>query len=95
MLRTILTIILPIALPFLIFWFYLWTQKVKARRVGAGEEPGWAGAPWGRLIIASAALLVATLLFVRFYIEEQPQVRGEPQQQGDPAAPPAAGAPDD
>ncbi len=95
MLRTILTILLPIALPFLIFWFYLWTQKVRARREGLGESPGWAGAPWGRLIIASAVLLVASLLVVRFYVEEQPQVRGEPQQQGDPAAPPAARSPED
>lgn len=89
MLRYLISIILPFLIPFIIFGFYLWTQKVKAEREGHGESPGWAGAPWGKLIIAGVALMAASLLFWRFYVEELPQERGEPLRKGDPTEMPS------
>ncbi len=71
MLRRFLTLILPLTLPFLVYWGYLLIARWKARRTAQGTLPGWADAPWTLIIGCSLVLMIASLLFFRFVVEEQ------------------------
>ena len=66
MLRILLTVLLPIALPFILYAIFLVFSRRRAR--AAGDPRGgadWQDAPWGWIATASALLLVSTLLVVR------------------------------
>ena len=64
MLKKLLTVVLPIVLPFLVYWIGL--QIVRWRRAAGGEVADWERAPWFFLTLASGILLIASLLFFRF-----------------------------
>lgn len=66
MLRKLLTVVLPMALPFLAWAVYVWAARWKVRRRDEGRLPGWADAPWGWLILAGALLVTASLIAARF-----------------------------
>lgn len=66
MLRKLLTIVLPMALPFAVWALYVVAARWKARRREQGRLPGWADAPWGWLILAGALLVAASLIAARF-----------------------------
>ena len=66
MLRILLTMLLPIAIPFILYAIFLVFSRRSARAAGdPGRAAGWQDAPWGWIATASAVLLVATLLTVR------------------------------
>ena len=78
MTRKLLTVILPLVLPFLIYWVYLALARRKARLAGEGRLPGWQDAPW-TWIIGSGALLMATaLVWLRLQSGVEPGVKLEP-----------------
>ena len=59
MLRKLLTIALPLLLPFLLYWAYL---SLARRRTGvAGVPPRWQEAPWIWIGAAGVALMIASL----------------------------------
>lgn len=89
MFRQLLTVVLPFLLPFLLYAIYVLIQRARARREGAGEAPGWTGAPWAKIIIAGVILAAATLITVRFTIEEQPRDYPRPRIEGDSHSSPA------
>lgn len=63
MLRILLTIVLPILLPFAAFALYL--LYARRRAVAGGEQPpGWATAPWPWLGLAGLALVILALLLL-------------------------------
>ncbi|MEX0758152.1 MAG: hypothetical protein WD100_01105 [Tistlia sp.] len=67
MLRKLLTVVLPIALPFLVWAAYVWAARWKANRKATGAPlPSWANPPWGWLILAGALLVAASLIAARF-----------------------------
>lgn len=91
MLRKFLTVVLPFLLPFLIYWFYLLTQKRKAKQTGETPIAGWATAPWGYILGAGVALTIAALVTYRFTIEEQWRPMEPPTVTGEPGSPAAGG----
>jgi hypothetical protein len=58
MLRKLLTIALPLVLPFVLYWAYL---SLARRRAGAGAAPGWQDAPWIWMAGAGVVLMIAAL----------------------------------
>lgn len=67
MLRKLLTIVLPMLLPFVVWAVYVWAARWKAARQEGGEKlPSWAEPPWGWLILAGALLVTASLIAARF-----------------------------
>jgi Family of unknown function (DUF6111) len=59
MLRKLLTIALPLLLPFLLYWAYL---SLARRRTGvAGAPSRWQEAPWIWIGAAGVALMIASL----------------------------------
>lgn len=73
MLRKLLTVLLPLALPFIAYGFYLLLARYLARRRAEGEVPGWADAPWPTILAVGVALTGATLIALRFYSGESIQ----------------------
>ena len=66
MIRKLFTLVLPIALPFIIYWFYLTWARYKARLSGK-PEPEWKEGPLGYIALAGVLLAGASLIFWRFY----------------------------
>ncbi len=67
MLKKLLTVVLPIALPFIVWAIYVWAARWKEAKREAGEAlPSWANAPWGWLILSGVLLTVVTLVAARF-----------------------------
>ncbi len=62
MIRKILTIVLPLALPVVIYWIYLALARRRVRRAGEGKPPDWQDAPWTVILAAGVALMSATLI---------------------------------
>ena len=58
MTRILLTYVLPLVLPALVW--YLWHQ-FRPQRPGEEQKKGWAAAPWPQLAVAGLILLAATL----------------------------------
>lgn len=70
MIRKLLTVVLPILLPFLVYAGYLYLAR---RRAMAGRgPPGWSDAPWSWLFLSAAVLLAAALLVLRFTTDMDP-----------------------
>ena len=78
MIRKLLTIVLPLVLPFLIYWIYLLLARRKARLAGEGRLPGWQDAPWVWIITSGAVLMAAALVAVRVTSGVEPGVIMEP-----------------
>ena len=67
MLRKLLLVVLPMALPFLVWAFYLLAARWKAARDEAGRPlPGWTRAPWAWLFLVGVLLTAAALIAARF-----------------------------
>jgi hypothetical protein len=62
MLRKLITIVLPIVLPFVVYWIAL---KLDQRRRAEGEVPRWEKTPWVLLSLCAAVLLCASLFWFR------------------------------
>ena len=60
--RKFLTIVLPLLLPFLLYWFYLMLARRKASAAGAPAPAGWQEAPWVWIASAGVALLIVSLV---------------------------------
>jgi hypothetical protein len=65
MLRKLLFVVLPLALPFIIYGSYLLLARRKARRMAEGRPADWQDAPWGWILGASILLTVAALGYYR------------------------------
>lgn len=64
MLRKLLMVVLPIVLPFLVYWVML---KIAQRRRADGEVPGWEKTPWFLLSLCAVVLLVGSLIWFRLH----------------------------
>mgnify|MGYP006426466967 CR=1 FL=1 len=68
MLKKFLTIVLPIALPFLVYWGYVVLAQWRARKSGGVERDlPW---PWAVLTLVGVMLMVSTLIGVRVLGEQ-------------------------
>lgn len=65
MIRKLLTVVLPLVLPFLIYGLYLVLAQRKARLAGEGKLPRWQDAPWTWILVAGAVLLAVSLIAFR------------------------------
>ena len=66
MIRKLITVVLPIALPFIIYWFYIYWARVRARLAGQ-PEPKFKEGPLGYIALVGVLLAVTSLVFWRFY----------------------------
>jgi hypothetical protein len=62
MLRKLLTVVLPLMLPTLIYMAYVMIDRRKTAASGSSSVPWWVGAPWTWLI-TGGVLLAAIFLF--------------------------------
>jgi len=61
--RTLLTIVLPLLAPTILYLVYLWTQRRRAEAEAGGRPiPAWQTWPWAWLISSGCVLMVVTLL---------------------------------
>lgn len=67
MLKKFLTIVLPIALPFLVYFGYVLLARWRARKTGVETD---IPRPWAILTLVGVLLMVATLVGVRFLGEQ-------------------------
>ncbi len=65
MLRILLTIVLPIALPLLLYVGYVSILRRRAQAAGEADEPGWQEGPWAWFALAAVALVLGALIVVR------------------------------
>lgn len=65
MLRILLTIVLPVVLPLLVYLGYLEMMRRRAEATGEPYDPALREGPWAWLALAGLALVVATLIGVR------------------------------
>ncbi|MDH3594056.1 MAG: DUF6111 family protein [Rhodospirillales bacterium] len=75
MLRKLLTIVLPLVLPLLVYAIYLALARRKARLAGEGRLPRWQEAPWAAISIASILLMIASLAVWRMNLGVDPGVK--------------------
>jgi hypothetical protein len=64
MLKKLLTVVLPLMLPTLIYMAYMMIDRRKAAASGGAVVPWWVGAPWTWLItggVLLAAIVLVTL----------------------------------
>ncbi|MFQ6017803.1 MAG: DUF6111 family protein [Kiloniellaceae bacterium] len=78
MLRKLLTIVLPIALPLLVYLGYLVLARRRARRAGRDRLPRRPEAPWTWIVLSGVALMVAALVTWRMTSGVPPGTRLEP-----------------
>mgnify|MGYP006428042471 CR=1 FL=1 len=67
MLKKLLTVVLPIALPFLVYAVYV----VLARARGT-QDAGTGQPPWSWLVLAGVGLMAATLLGYWYFADQPP-----------------------
>lgn len=60
--RLLLSYLLPIVLPFIIYGVWLLLARRKVRLAGADGVPEWRDAPWTWLLTASALLVAASFV---------------------------------
>ncbi len=63
--RTLLMVLLPLALPFLAYGVYLALVRRKARLASEGKLPSWQDAPWHLILILGVLLVLGGLLYYR------------------------------
>jgi hypothetical protein len=69
-LRKLLTVVLPMLLPFVVWAIYVWAARWKAARKASGEPlPSWASPPWGWLLLTGALLVTLSLVAARFFAD--------------------------
>lgn len=61
MLRKLLTVALPLLLPFLLYWAYLSLNRRRPSVAGAHAAPRWQEAPWVWIVAAGVLLMIASL----------------------------------
>lgn len=71
MLRKLLTVVLPLALPFIIYFGYAALAR-RRPHPGPGGEAGWRQAPWTAMVFAGVALMAAVLIALRLFGEAVP-----------------------
>jgi hypothetical protein len=77
MMRTLLLVILPVALPFLAYGVYLALVRRKVRLASEGKLPSWQNGPWHLILILGVVLVLAALLYYREISGVPPGVRIE------------------
>ena len=75
MIHKLLAILLPVVLPFALYWIGL---KIAQSRRAAGETPGWERTPWFLLSLSAGVLLIVSLLFYRAQSGVEPGVKMNP-----------------
>ncbi len=80
MLQKFLTIGLPLLLPCLVYFGYVYLAKQRAAATGdeVADDGSWRRAPWGLILVASAVLMVAALVYVRLSTGVEPGTKLEP-----------------
>ena len=78
MLRFLLTVLLPLLLPLMVYTAYMVLAQRKARLAGAGQLPRWQSAPWGLITISGLVLMLLSLGYWRFTSGVEPGVKVEP-----------------
>lgn len=69
MLKKLLTIVLPLALPFIVYFGYVLLARWHARKTGGEAD---VPRPWIWLTLAGVALMVTVLVGVRLFGEQGP-----------------------
>jgi uncharacterized membrane protein len=59
MLKKLLTVVLPIALPFLVYFFYVTLARMRGTQQGG--KPDYTDAPWHWLALGGLVLMLAAL----------------------------------
>lgn len=62
MLRKLLTVVLPLAAPFIAWWLYVVFARWRNRKAEEPDPPAWTRAPWASILLAAIILLAASLL---------------------------------
>ena len=62
MLRILLTIILPIALPLIAYFGYMSLMRRRAQAAGETSLPHWQDGPWPWVVLGGAGLVLAALI---------------------------------
>ena len=65
MLRILLTIVLPVALPLLLYGGYISMMRRRAQAAGEDDLPRWDEGPWAWLVLAGVGLVLVVLVVVR------------------------------
>ncbi|MCG8360377.1 MAG: DUF6111 family protein [Kiloniellales bacterium] len=79
MVRMLITVLLPIVAPFLLYWIYLVFARRKAQTAGGeARPPGWQDAPWTWIALSSLVLVAATLITVNVLTGVPPGTKVEP-----------------
>ena len=65
MLRILLTIVLPVALPLLLYGGYISMMRRRAQAAGEDAPPRWDEGPWAWFALAGVGLVLAVLVVVR------------------------------
>ncbi len=65
MLRILLTVILPMALPLVLYVGYVSMLRKRAEAAGEDFRPGWNEGPWAWFALAGVLLVLAALVTVR------------------------------
>ncbi len=76
--RKVLTIALPLVLPFLLYWVYLALARRRAGRAGGAAARRWQEAPWIWMTAAGVALMFASLAYFGVTGGVEPGVRLQP-----------------
>jgi hypothetical protein len=63
--RILLTIVLPVALPLLLYIGYVTILRSRAQAAGEKASPDWQEGPWLWLLLGGAGLALAILLTLR------------------------------
>lgn len=71
MLRKLLTVVLPLALPFIIYFGYVILARRAGVNSGRADSP-WRNAPWAVIAFTGVALMAAVLIAVRIFGEQAP-----------------------
>ena len=77
MLRILLTIVLPIALPLLLYIGYVSMMRRRAQIAGQDDLPRWQEGPWTWFAFAGAVLVIVVLIAVRLSCGVPPGTRLE------------------
>ena len=85
MIQRLLTVVVPLVLPFVIYGIYLYMAKQSGRDLRSDEKKL---KPVVWLLGSGLALMVVSLLFFRFYID--PEILSRPDRPGLEPRPPTA-----
>jgi len=78
MMRFLLTVILPLLSPLIVYAAYLVLAQRKVRLAGEGRLPRWQTAPWGVITMSGLVLMLISLGYWRISRGVAPGVELEP-----------------